>query len=233
MPLSQTSIRTLSPARRQPSRIHPIGVSHRVRQQIAQHCLEHSLVAADLRVRNGPGATATPCLQRNRGNRLPGIQILSVDREVALRRTQNSPPRGDSTSSRLDRMLDMVSRDRAIPPTRSRPSPSGRCGSSAACRNLSVCNGCRRSWLAADRKLDFARSANAADFQAREISSSNRLRSVMSVVRPLMHTGFPAESTVSNWQPAPATLRRARPAARSGTSSNARGHRNEPYSSEL
>src|ERR1700726_1495930 len=46
-PLSQTSMRPLSPARRHPSRIRPISVSDRIRQQVADHLREHAPVAAD------------------------------------------------------------------------------------------------------------------------------------------------------------------------------------------
>ena len=43
MPVSQTSMRSLSPRRRQPSRTLPLrGVFHRVRQQVADHLLEQA-----------------------------------------------------------------------------------------------------------------------------------------------------------------------------------------------
>ena len=194
MPLSQTSIRTLSPTLRHPSRILP--------RSVYRSAFESKLriIVSSIRL-----SLRTTSPERTARHRNP-LSVMESEKSAArdsniseiaksLLDGRRFPASRRFTSSRLDRIPDMVSRDRAIPPTRSRPSPSVRCSPSAPCRNLSVCNGCRKSWLAADRKLDFARSANAADFQAREISSSNRLRSVMSVARPLMHTGFPAEST--------------------------------------
>src|SRR4051794_31684223 len=67
--------------------LSPIRISYRVRQQIAQHCFEHSLVAADQQ----PRADQAPpqSLVSNRIGEIgrQGIKCF-IDREVALRRME-------------------------------------------------------------------------------------------------------------------------------------------------
>src|SRR6476660_7841633 len=64
-----------------------IRISHRVRQQIAQHCLEHSLVAMDHELRTNQ---APPQPLVSNGIEEIGCQGIKcfIDREIALRRTE-------------------------------------------------------------------------------------------------------------------------------------------------
>src|SRR5258705_4753452 len=65
----------------------PIRISHRVRQQISQHCFEHSLVATDQEFRTDQ---APPHPLLGNGIEEIGCQGIKhfIDREVALRRTE-------------------------------------------------------------------------------------------------------------------------------------------------
>ena len=63
-------------------------------------------------------------------------------------------------------MLLMVSTEREIPASNVSDSASRMRGFAGQCSKLKVCSGCRRSWLAAERKFDLARSACFAALNA-------------------------------------------------------------------
>jgi len=131
-----------------------VGVSYRVRQQVAQHHLEHVPVAADQQSRTHR-APAQPLFSSKIAEiRRKNVKHL-VDREVALRGPEI--PRFEAIHVEQARQNAGHGLERpfhALQEGASLPIP--RCGSSVAASNFIVCKGCRRSWLAADRKLDFA-----------------------------------------------------------------------------